>query len=66
MAKSQQADPANYIQQLIDELGPRTAQRVLNILTGNSRFYVNVSIPPVHMLSGTLYRRARNQQGVEL
>jgi len=66
MANTQQAASANYIQQLIDELGPRTTQHVLNILTDNSRFYVNVSVPPVHMLSGILYRRARNQHGVEL
>jgi len=60
--QTNQAKSADYIQQLIDELGPRTTQRVLEILNDDSH-YAYVAIPPVRMVNGMLYRRARNSEG---
>jgi len=60
MAHNTQAESADYIQQLIDELGPRRTKRVLEILNPGGDCFQAVMIPPISHLSGLLYRRARN------
>ncbi len=57
---SQTTDQPNMINQLIENIGVRNTQRVLEIL-GADRMFTMVELPPARMLNAMVYRAERNK-----